>query len=171
MLATPALRQLRAVPNLVAIGVTLLALAVVMVWAQFPLAGVVTYGTDEGRRLSIRHPVVFTGFGRPDGEGRWTVDDEATISFGRPLPSRFVAVLRGHAYGPNAGRGVRVCARGDCKSVVFSESAHDVRVELVPERTTRRLELHIPQPTAPGGGDERRLGIHLASIRVEPVRE
>lgn len=127
------------------------------------------YPATGGSRPSVRQPVVFDGFGGPEPWGRWTTSPTATLIFGRPLPARFTAVVRGHAFGPNVGAPVRICVGRSCATATFGEAAAEVRVSLR-GHGSRRLTFHVPHPTAPGGGDSRSLGIGLGGVRIEEAR-
>lgn len=120
-------------------------------------------------RSSLRHPVIFSGFSGPEAWGRWTTGEKATLTFGNALPEHFTAVVRAHAFGPNVGAPVRICAGASCGTATFGEADTEARV-LLRGGGSRRLTFHVPHPTVPGNGDPRALGIGLAVVRIEEVR-
>jgi phosphoglycerol transferase len=150
--------------------VTVAAVAVVAVWAARPVSGPWEYRASVGGRASLRHPVTYEGFASPEPWGRWTTGEEATLTFGRALPTRFEAVLRAHAFGANAGAPIRVCAGGGCQSATFAQADTDVRLTFHVRPNSHRVTLHIPHPSAPGNGDNRRFGVGLVSVRIEDAR-
>jgi hypothetical protein len=159
-------------PNQVAAAVTALAVIGVAAWSARPLDGRVvqrlTTGADEMPLLApMQVPVLYEGFGEVESWGRWTIDDVAAVTFGRPLPEQLAVVVRAHAYGPNVGRPVLLCLGGECQPVSFGPSPTDAQVSFGSNSSrARRLEIHVPEPTAPGDHDPRRLGLLIESIEV-----
>lgn len=127
------------------------------------------YPAAKSGRASLRHPVIFSGFAGPEAWGRWTTGEKATLTFGNRLPDRFVAVVRAHAFGPNVGAPVRICAGATCATATFGETDTEARLSLR-GHGSRKLTFHVPHPTVPGNGDPRALGIGLAAVRIEEVR-
>jgi hypothetical protein len=113
-----------------------------------------------------------TGFSHVEGWGRWTDArlGTAALTFARPLPSSFVLRVSAMAYGPNAGRPVRVTAGGVTREVVFEggQSTVDVPFEGVRGNT---IEFAPPEPTSPSAsgasGDPRLLGLGITSVQVQ----
>lgn len=157
-------------PNRIATGITAVALTSVLVWSAQPMTGTWEYAMSGERRPSIRRPVAFEGFGAGELWGRWTTDDTAALILGRPLPERFVAVLHGHAFGPNIGAPVRVCVDGACETTTFAADDRDTRLSFRTDGGVRRMTIHVPHPTAPEAGDDRLLGVGLVFVRIEEAR-
>jgi hypothetical protein len=161
--------SLRSVPNRIAVGITLAAALIVLLWSMRPMTGSWEYRASAGG-TSLRHPVTFEGFAEPEPWGRWTTGEKATLTFGRALPARFVAVVRAHAFGPNVGAPVRVCAGASCNTAAFEQSDTEVRLAFRAHGGSRRLTFHIPHPTAPGNDDAQTFGVGLVAVRIEEAR-
>ncbi|MEP7063567.1 MAG: hypothetical protein ABI881_14325 [Betaproteobacteria bacterium] len=115
-----------------------------------------------------------TGISGWEPWGRWTEGPVARIEFTLPLPDHFVLrVDTAVAMRPSAGvdLGIRV---GNVERK-FKVGAHGSTVE-IPFDTDGRataIEIHIPEPRSPRqlgiGEDDRKLGIGLKSIAIEPI--
>lgn len=165
-----ALSRLLTPANVIAAAVTFIAAAAVAVWSLLPVHRALDYrlGTAvAGASLSPRHvPVGFEGFSGAEPWGRWTDEPQAAIVFGRPLPQRFALSLTGHAFGPNVGAPVEVCAADACRPVVFGGVDGTVTTTFVTHHAARRVVLHVPHPTTPNPMDHRLLGIGLVDVHV-----
>jgi hypothetical protein len=103
--------------------------------------------------------------------GRWSDGERVSIRFRKPLPAKFVMEITGGAFGPNLGRPAKVTIGGFATTVKFSgvpyaKEPETRRIEVSVAPGTDTLEFAIPQPAAPGGGDNRKLGIGFVRLRV-----
>lgn len=114
------------------------------------------------------------GFSAPEGFGRWTIGNEATVDLPGTVPPTFRLVLTCQAFGPNVGRDLAVSVGGQVQTLrltTHEACRYEVLFDEVPE--VSRVVLTVPAPTSPRelgvGDDERRLGIALAELQIEPV--
>ena len=105
--------------------------------------------------------------------GRWSDARNVTITFKEPLPRRFTLEVVGGAFGPNLGKPVRISIGTFTSDVTFraepygpSPDTHRIAVEA--PAGAKAIDFAIPQPTSPGGGDSRTLGIGLVRLNVTP---
>lgn len=145
---------------------------------QSPLLG-------GARPDSLRTPILFTtskfpsyvaditGLSVPEGWGTWSVGEQVTIRFTKPLPHAFDLVVRiGSVFGDNRMFPIKVQA-GDAEQLfTVDHEAYEKRLSFrnVGEATT--LSFTIPRPASPlergEGLDPRKLGIGLVSMQVIP---
>lgn len=162
-------------PNIISGAITLTAMVMVAGWAMSPVHRPLEYhlgSSGQGRAvLSPRHvPVLFDGFSAAEPWGRWTDSPTATVTFGRPLARGFTLSMTAHAFGPNAGVPIRVCADDECQAVSLGTDDQLVKATFHTRHRTRRVVIHVPHPTAPGKDDPRLLGIGVVSLGVEEAR-
>lgn len=154
-----------------AAAVTALAVLVVAAWANVPVRSLDYHAGASGRPRTLSAPtavpILYDGFAAAEPWGRWSDGDTAAVRFGRPLPRDFELTMTARAFGANAGAPVRVCAGSVCEQVRLEERDTTVSAAFSDVGRVRRLVFHIPHPTAPGGADERRLGIGLVSLHIE----
>ena len=98
------------------------------------------------------------------------------IDLADPLPNRFTLMLRGRAFGPNAGKPVLVRAGDQAQTLTFSETSEERYVSFdLDDVRQHRIEIVPPSPTSPKdigmSDDQRRLGIGLEGISVVPLTE
>lgn len=115
---------------------------------------------------------LLTGFGAPEGFGRWTTGSEAVVELPGTVPPVFRVILECQAFGPNVGRDLTVSIGGCVRTVpLVSHEAREYVVAFEDVPMASRVELAIPAPTSPRalgvGDDDRRLGIALAGVRIE----
>lgn len=115
-----------------------------------------------------------TGFSDPEGFGRWTTGDEATVDVPGTMPSAFRLVVTCQAFGPNVGGDLTVNIGGRVRTIrltTHEACRYEVLFDDVP--AVSRVVLTMPAPTSPRelgvGDDVRRLGIALAELHIEPV--
>lgn len=101
-------------------------------------------------------------------KGRWTDGSSATFVFKEPIKGAFQLKLSGMPYGPNIGKKVLVIFGGLQKEVVFSGKSNNfesVSAEFDLKEPADTLEIRIPEPTTPLGGN-RKLGIFLRTLNI-----
>jgi hypothetical protein len=103
--------------------------------------------------------------------GRWSQANLVTIKFKQPLPSKFVLVIVGGAYGPNIGKPIKVKAGTVMKEIVFTsdpfKQPNTHRIDFQLDAPVDTIEFSVPQPTQPPSGDLRKLGIGLTALKIE----
>lgn len=100
--------------------------------------------------------------------GRWTDGPSAVFVFKEPIKGYIQLKLSGVPYGPNAGKKILVSLGGVQKEVVFSGKSNNfenVSAGFYLDEQADTLEIRIPEPTTPPGGD-RKLGIFLHSLKL-----
>jgi phosphoglycerol transferase len=116
------------------------------------------------------------GLSGPENWGRWSdadVSPDVELKFTRPLPEHFVLHLRVQAFGPNAGKPVRVLVGAQEQAFVPSSTIGAFSLYFDNTTGSNTIEIHPPQPVSPRalgiGSDDRRLGVGLHSLSIEPV--
>lgn len=114
-----------------------------------------------------------SGFHAPEPWGRWSDGRCATVTFNDQLPEKLVLMLRGHAFGPNAGQNFVARIGGESRAFVLSAGSDDtVFMEFTNPGGACELTIFIPEPSSPEslgqGEDGRMLGIGLVEIVVFP---
>lgn len=107
--------------------------------------------------------------------GRWSdanLSRSVVIEFRNPLPRSFTLVMRGDAFGPNAGQPVLVKVGHVSASVKLSDRMEEKRVRFDLDGNMEcKLEIVPPVPISPAsmhlGDDARALGVGLESVRIE----
>lgn len=114
------------------------------------------------------------GLSAQEAWGRWSNDDEVQVVFANCLPQgRFKLDLRGHAFGPNIGKPVRVALGKSQASVVFGAEDGDQSVALENrEPCQNTLSIQVPQKVSPAelglSVDARKLGIGMVRLGIYP---
>lgn len=104
--------------------------------------------------------------------GRWSDGDEVTVHFANCLPKGTLSIdLRGHAFGPNIGKPVRLALGSNQTSIVLGEGDRDLSAALENhEQCVNTLSIFVPQKTSPqelgGSDDKRKLGIGLVRLGI-----
>lgn len=117
-----------------------------------------------------------SGLSKPAAAGRWSVGDEIVVTFARCLPQGEIEVeMVAKAFGPNTGRSVGVVIGESKAALRFSGKSSLERARMQNSaRCERSLRIQIPEKASPAelglGGDQRKLGIELATVRIRPLR-
>lgn len=102
--------------------------------------------------------------------GTWTEGTRLVIHLRDPAPQHLHLVLRGRAYGPNAGRDVVVHAGAATGHFRFAGDLRDATVRLQTDGQQREIVLDIPAPASPESrgesSDKRTLGLGLVQIVI-----
>lgn len=113
------------------------------------------------------------GLSQREGWGRWSDKKEAEIislDFYKNLPKHFILSVKGHAFGPNAGKDITISYAGMKKVIQLGQGVSVQSLEFNNIKTTNRIEIIPPYPVSPkslGLGDDNRLiGIGLVNIEI-----
>lgn len=109
------------------------------------------------------------GMSGPEPKGRWTDGPSASFVFKEALHGKVTLSIAALPYGANAGKEVAVTLGGVQKSLVFKPGLNDFQIlnaEFDLPAPADTLEIRIPEPTVPSGGN-RRLGLFIASIKLD----
>jgi phosphoglycerol transferase len=110
------------------------------------------------------------GLGGAEHWGRWSLGKTVELTFAEPLPRRARLILRGHAYGPNAGQWFSASVGGQQLRFQVGVDDQDITLDFDTDGTARVLTITVPQPTAPdglgSGADQRQLGIGLRRLQL-----
>lgn len=105
--------------------------------------------------------------------GVWTDGRRAKIEFDAPLPGRFLLLIEGYGYGPNAGRQLLLHVGDATSEVTLPAQTGEMRVSVDNAKGARVIEFEIPSPTQPSAlgssKDNRHLGLALVKLRVEKI--
>ena len=106
------------------------------------------------------------GMSGPEPKGRWTDGPNAVLVFKEPLHGKVRLNIVASPYGANAGKEIVFVLGGTQKSLVFKTGLDDfqtLNTEFDLPAPSDTLEIRIPEPTVPPGGN-RRLGLFIAKI-------
>ncbi|MFA7383430.1 MAG: glycosyltransferase 87 family protein [Desulfurivibrionaceae bacterium] len=108
--------------------------------------------------------------------GRWSDGDEVEIRFANCLPEGPLKIdLRGHAFGPNVGKPVKVTIGQSQTSLVFGEDDRDLTATLENNQQCQTsLSIRVPEKVSPSAlginPDSRTLGLGLVRLGIGPAR-
>ncbi len=115
--------------------------------------------------------VSLSGFNDREDWGVWTRDPTARIYLDAPVSGRFRIKIRGHAFGPNNAKPVKIRVGAVEQQAVFTSA--DTEVEIVADlaEPASFLELSGMTPVSPASlgrsDDKRALGIGLSKIEID----
>ena len=104
--------------------------------------------------------------------GRWSDSDQVTIHFANCLPKgKLLIDVRGHAFGPNIGKPVRLLIGSSQATITLGEFDEDVRINLNNQgECEKKLVLLVPEKATPLAlgisEDTRTLGLGLVQIGI-----
>lgn len=100
--------------------------------------------------------------------GRWSSGDKVVFELKHNLQGRFRLVLRGVAYGSNAGVPITVGIGDQVRTMQLSTQPSDVVLEFKVSKPSNVVEFSVPFPTQPLG-DSRAVGLAFYSLAVEEI--
>lgn len=109
------------------------------------------------------------GMSGPEPKGRWTDGPSAVFVFKEALHGKVQLSISALPYEANAGKEVVFALGGVQKSLVFKPNLNNFQTlsaEFDLPAPSDTLEIRIPEPTLPPGGN-RRLGLFIASIKLD----
>lgn len=127
---------------------------------------------QDRERLLPSSVLGLSGLSVQEPWGRWSDGDEVTVHFANCLPKGPLSIdLRGHAFGPNIGKSVRLTLGSNQTSIVLGEGDRDLRATLENnEPCGNTLSILVPQKTSPlelgRSDDKRRLGVGLVRLGI-----
>jgi hypothetical protein len=122
-----------------------------------------------------------SGMAAPDAWGAWSNDDVVKIAFTEPLPARFKLRISAHAFANNIGKEFVLQLGADSATpatgkvggtFVLGPEVEERAILLNNPGKSRVLSIKVPHPVSPlelGATDERRLGIAIHKLQIEPV--
>ena len=149
-----------------------------------PVAGAAARGNDVPRYEATLESVIkfwlpglpstvaeISGVAQQETWGRWTNGPVVVIRFREVLPREFTLVVTAAAHGPNVGVPVQFVIGQATQSVIFpnelSKGPPVVRkMKFALAEPSDRIEIRVPRPQEPGGGDTRALGLALVSLQI-----
>lgn len=117
-----------------------------------------------------------SGLAAQEPWGRWSDSDQVTLHFANCLPKGKLTIdVRGHAFGPNIGKTVRLHVGSSQASITLGEFDEDVSANLDNEaECERNLLLVVPEKTSPTALgvnlDNRTLGLGLVRLGIRAVK-
>lgn len=127
---------------------------------------------QDGERRLPSSVLGVSGLSAQEPWGRWSDGDEVTVHFANCLPKGSLSIdLRGHAFGPNIGKPVRLTLGSNQTSFVFGEGDRDLSATLENnEPCGNTLSILVPQKTSPlelgRSDDKRKLGVGLVRLGI-----
>lgn len=106
------------------------------------------------------------GMDGAEGWGRWSNSKQVVLTFAQPLPRRLALFLNAHAYGPNVGQDFVLAVDGVERRFKLLGSAQEQYFGIDTDGRQRSVTITVPAPSAPPGGDLRKLGIGIASVEI-----
>ena len=113
-----------------------------------------------------------SGLAARESWGRWSTTDQVTVHFANCLPKgKLMIDVRGHAFGPNIGKPVKLFIGSSQASITLGEFDNDVRVTLNNQgECENKLVLLVPDKASPLAlgisNDTRTLGLGLVQIGI-----
>ena len=113
-----------------------------------------------------------SGLSARESWGRWSSTDQVTVHFANCLPNGKLTIdVRGHAFGPNIGKPVKLFIGSSQASITFGEFDKDARVTLNNQaECENKLVLLVPEKASPLAlgisNDTRTLGLGLVQIGI-----
>jgi hypothetical protein len=115
--------------------------------------------------------------------GAWSEGELVTLQFTVPLPEKFDLHLTGHAFSRNAGKEFVIRLEdpqnktaglpGSSRKFILPETSEERVFRFDNPAKAKAISIVVPYPVSPfelkASGDERRLGIGLEKIRIEPL--
>lgn len=118
----------------------------------------------------------FSGLSFQEPWGRWSDGDSVAVKFANCLPQGKLRIeLRGHAFGPNIGKPVKLLLGSSQASIVLGENDHDLTATLENnEQCQNALLLFVPEKKSPLAlgisQDKRSLGIGLVHLGIRTTK-
>ena len=149
-----------------------------------PVAGAAARGNDVPRyEATLETGIKFwlpglpsmvaemSGVAQQETWGRWTNGPVVVIRFREALPKEFTLVVTAAAYGANAGVPIQFVSGQAAQSAVFPNELGKGppvtrEMKFAQSEPSDRIEIRVPRPQEPGGGDTRALGLALVSLQV-----
>lgn len=117
------------------------------------------------------------GLSQHEAWGRWSDQTEAekvSISFKANLPKHFVITLKGHAFGPNIGKDIKISYSGVYRTVRLQQDDTIQSIEFNSNEQSNEIVIMPPAPTTPQslnlGEDKRMLGMGFVSLDINEVK-
>ena len=113
-----------------------------------------------------------SGLSARESWGRWSSTDQVTVHFANCLPKGKLTIdVRGHAFGPNIGKPVKLFIGSSQASITLGEFDKDARVTLNNQaECENKLVLLVPEKASPLelgiSNDTRTLGLGLIQIGI-----
>jgi len=137
------------------------------------LLGPLTLGTEIAFGGDAGLLYLASGWGQPEPWGVWSGDDAASLRFAADLPQHFRLTLRAQAFGSNVELPFELRAGGSITAFRVPATLSEVTIDVRLANPTDRIEIRVPRAVSPhellANGDVRRLGIGLASVRIDPL--
>ena len=111
------------------------------------------------------------GMSALEPKGRWTDGASAIFVFKEAPQGKVRIEISALPYGANAGKSVQLLLGGQQREVVFTNpnDFQTASAEFDLAQPAETLEIRVPQPTVPPGGD-RHLGLFIGSLKFKPVK-
>ena len=126
----------------------------------------------DGEQLLPPSLLNLSGLAAQEIWGRWSDSDQVTIHFANCLPKgKLLIDVRGHAFGPNIGKPVRLLIGSSQATITLGEFDEDVRINLNNQgECEKKLVLLVPEKATPLAlgisEDTRTLGLGLVQIGI-----
>ncbi|MDO9277486.1 MAG: hypothetical protein Q7U05_02825 [Polaromonas sp.] len=117
-----------------------------------------------------------SGLAAQEPWGRWSDSDQVTLHFANCLPKgKLIIDVRGHAFGPNIGKPVRLLIGSSQATITLGEFDEDVSANLDNQaECVKNLLLVVPEKTSPSAlgvsHDNRTLGLGLVQLGIRAVK-
>jgi hypothetical protein len=113
-----------------------------------------------------------SGLAERESWGRWSNADQVTVHFVNCLPKGKLTIdVRGHAFGPNVGKPVKLFIGSSQSTITLGEFDEDVSANLDNQaECEKKLLLVVPEKTSPSAlgvnSDNRTLGLGLVRLGI-----
>jgi hypothetical protein len=130
----------------------------------------------DGKQLLPPSLLSLSGLAAQEPWGRWSDSDQVTLHFANCLPKgKLLIDIRGHAFGPNIGKPVRLLIGSNQTTITLGEFDKDVRANLNNQgECEKKLVLWVPEKATPLAlgisEDTRALGLGLVHIGIRAGR-
>jgi len=140
----------------------------------FTLARAICTNTVDFKKFSWPGVISSTrGLSCAEPWGTWSSSDVVTLEFSKPLPEKFTVHLVAHAFGPNVGKEFVAHIGDNAIKFTLGASPEERVLEFSNPKRSKIIKIDVPSPCSAKelglGSDERRLGIALTELRIEPL--
>lgn len=136
----------------------------------------ITLDFREVKQLLPPSLLNLSGLDAQESWGHWSNSDQVTLYFANCLPKgKLIIDIRGHAFGPNIGKPMKIFIGASQTSVTFGAFDEDVSADLDNQAECEtKLILLIPEKTSPSAlglnNDNRTLGLGLVRLGIRAIK-
>lgn len=117
--------------------------------------------------------ISYNGLSAPESWGAWSDSKKVVFEMASDLPKAFKLHLKANAFGPNVSQHFCLHVGLQEKFFTLASSPQEISLILKNIESVRTIIIDVPSPTSPKdlglSSDDRKLGIAISELRIEPV--